>query len=396
MPPTGSVASCYNTAALDKLITRCIQVDPAKRFATTQDLLGELAKLDDKGKPLPVIKRLSRPMKAAMAAGVALLVGGTYHLARGPAIPVEHPPVAVVIADFKNETGDAAFNGTVEPIVKLGLEDAGFISAFDRSAIARTMGVRPPEILDEKAAVELAVKQGVGVVLSGTLTKDGNRFRVAAKAAEAVSGNVIAEEADTASTKDGVLAAVDERRRRRAPGARRQSAPTARNGLRRTPCRPPRSRRCARMSKAWKRCRATSSTKRCGPSPRRPPKTRSSASPTRGMAIASNNLGRQQDAEKYVKEALGLVDGMTERERYRTRGMFYSITSDYQPCVKEYGDLIAKYPGGHGGAEQSCQLPGEASRHEGGGRRDAASREDPAEPDSVSRQPGHLRGLHGR
>ena len=62
------------------------------------------------------------------------------------------------------------------------------------------------------------------------------------------------------------------------------------------------------------------------------------------MAIASSNMGRQQDAEKYVKEAIGLVDGMTERERYRTRGMFYSITNDYQPCVKEYGDLIAKYP----------------------------------------------------
>ena len=33
------------------------------------------------------------------------------------------------------------------------------------------------------------------------------------------------------------------------------------------------------------------------------------------MAIASNNMGRQQDAEKYVKQAIELVDGMTERER---------------------------------------------------------------------------------
>ena len=34
---------------------------------------------------------------------------------------------------------------------------------------------------------------------------------------------------------------------------------------------------------------------------------------------------------------------MTERERYRTRGIFYSATGDYQACVKEYGDLIARY-----------------------------------------------------
>ncbi len=34
---------------------------------------------------------------------------------------------------------------------------------------------------------------------------------------------------------------------------------------------------------------------------------------------------------------------MTERERFSTRGMFYRITGDYQQCVKEYGELIARY-----------------------------------------------------
>ena len=62
-----------------------------------------------------------------------------------------------------------------------------------------------------------------------------------------------------------------------------------------------------------------------------------------GMAIASRNLDRQQDAEKYVKQAIGHLDGMTERERYRTRGLFYYVTSDYQSCVKEYGDLIGRF-----------------------------------------------------
>ena len=34
---------------------------------------------------------------------------------------------------------------------------------------------------------------------------------------------------------------------------------------------------------------------------------------------------------------------MTERERYRTRGLFYMITGDSQQCVKEFGDLVARY-----------------------------------------------------
>ena len=80
----------------------------------------------------------------------------------------------MLIADFQNQTGDSTFDRTLEPVMRLALEGAGFISAFDRSAINRTMGVKPPEVLDEKAAVELAVKQGVGVVVSGAVTKDGN------------------------------------------------------------------------------------------------------------------------------------------------------------------------------------------------------------------------------
>jgi len=61
------------------------------------------------------------------------------------------------------------------------------------------------------------------------------------------------------------------------------------------------------------------------------------------MAIASFNLDRRQDAVRYLKSALEHLDSMTERERYRTRGFYYLITDDYEACVKEYGDLIARY-----------------------------------------------------
>jgi len=61
------------------------------------------------------------------------------------------------------------------------------------------------------------------------------------------------------------------------------------------------------------------------------------------MAITSANVGQQREAEQYIKEAVRHLDGMTERERYRTRGLFYYITGDYQACVKEYSDLVARY-----------------------------------------------------
>ena len=60
-------------------------------------------------------------------------------------------------------------------------------------------------------------------------------------------------------------------------------------------------------------------------------------------ASQSGNLGRSADERKYLELAKEHLDGMTERERYHTRGSFYFATNDYQQCVKEYSDAIAKY-----------------------------------------------------
>jgi len=55
-----------------------------------------------------------------------------------------------------------------------------------------------------------------------------------------------------------------------------------------------------------------------------------------GMAIAAEALGQQQDAEKYIKLALGHLDRMTERERYWTRSSYYLLLGNQEKCVDEY------------------------------------------------------------
>ena len=62
-----------------------------------------------------------------------------------------------------------------------------------------------------------------------------------------------------------------------------------------------------------------------------------------GVAVMSRNLGNQQDAVKYINEALKYLDGMTEREKLSTRAFYYRMTGDYQQCVNEYGQLTARY-----------------------------------------------------
>jgi hypothetical protein len=158
---------------LETLVMRCLEIDRAARFQTTTDLCAALAAIDDAGELIPPPRYLTRRMVATATLLVTALVAVTYYLAYVPPV-VQHDPVSVVIADFDNRTSDPAFDRTLEPMLKLALEGAGFISAYDRSIIGRTLGVRPPETLDERAALEIAVKQGLGVVISGAVERQGD------------------------------------------------------------------------------------------------------------------------------------------------------------------------------------------------------------------------------
>ena len=195
---------------VDRIVTRCLQPDAAARYQNVQELLADLNKLDAQGKPLPKIRQLTKRIVGAAALLVLTLLGGTWWLARTPAPPPEHEPVSVVIADFQNGTGDAAFDRTLEPMLKLALEGAGFITAFDRTLIRRNLGVTPPERLDERGGAGARVKQGLGVVLSGSIDRQGTGYAVSVKATQAVTGDVI-----TTAREQGVRQGAGPQRRDR-------------------------------------------------------------------------------------------------------------------------------------------------------------------------------------
>jgi tetratricopeptide (TPR) repeat protein len=342
-PPALRSVDAEIPEAIERIVVRCVQPDAAARFATSAELVAELDKLDDRGKPLPLVRRLTPRMMAGAAVLVASLLGLTYYAtSRALAPPTQHDPIAVVIADVQNNTNDPAFTRTLEPMLKRALEGAAFISAYDRNAMIRLMGVRPPERLDEVTARELAVKQGLGVVLAGSITSEGNGYGIAIKALQAVTGNEIASVQRRASSKDQVLEVATNlvARVRNALGDETSESDQmfAMTSLSAT------SLDVVRYYVAAQEAATNNKFEDA----RENALKAVALDPKFGigyqlLAVASRNTGRLQDADKYINEALKYVDGMTERERYSVRGFYYRTTGDYQQCVKEYGELIARY-----------------------------------------------------
>ena len=327
-------------ARIRDLLRRCLQKDQQRRLHDIADARIEIEETHT---------ALSAPRRVvglpAVAAGVALalvLVAAAWWYAWRSIPSVPHDPVAVLIADFENRTNDPTFDGTLEPVLRIVLEGASFISAYDRTQIGPRLGVQPPDQLDEPAARQLAVNQGLGVVLSGSLDRQGSGYGLSVRAVQAVTGSVIGSAQGTASDKDGVLTEatrlVTVVREALGDDTSDSAQRFAMETLSATSLEVVRD--YAAAAEAMSDGRFDEALRSFLKATERDPTFGLAYA---GMAISSRNLGRQQDAEQYVKEAVRHLDRMTDRERYRTRGLFFLITSDYQACVEEYGDLVARY-----------------------------------------------------
>ena len=322
------------------LLRRCLHKDQQRRLHDIADARIEI----EEARTALTGPRLVIGLPVA-AAGVALaltILSGAWCYAWRPIPSVQHEPVSVLIADIQNSTNDPTFDRTLEPLLRIVLEGASFISAYDRTQVSRSLGVRPPEKLDERAALELAVKQGVGVVLSGSVSRQGNGYGLSVRAFRAVTGEVIASAEDSASSKDQIVAVAMEL----ATEVRKALGDDTSDLAQRFAMETLSSTSLEAVHDYAMGIEALSDSRH--EDARRSFLRAVERDPNFGVAyaaiaITSVTIGELQDAEKYLNEALRHLDRMTERERYRARGLFYLVTSDYQACVKEYGDLLIRY-----------------------------------------------------
>ena len=330
--------------AVNRIINRCVQPDPAARYQTTAELAEEIARLDDSGKPLPMVRRLTLRMTAAAVTAVLGLLGLTWWLARGPAVPVTHEPVSVLIADFNNLAQDKAFDGALEGALAIALEGAPFITSYSRNdarKIATDLAKRPR--MDEEAARLVAVREGIKVILAGTVSPDRDGYRIVVKGRNA-DGNELWTQQSTARNRAEVLNAVaavasdirsalGDTASRRNRLADSESVTTSSLEALQSYTMAQELYHAGKFEEAVKQFDKSIAQ---------------DATFGRAYAGLANTLfymGRKDDAEKNWNKVLSLMDRMTEREKYRTQGTyFFAVARNYVKAIENYEMLIEQYP----------------------------------------------------
>ncbi|HEY2547199.1 MAG TPA: protein kinase [Candidatus Acidoferrum sp.] len=339
--------------ALNDIVMKALEIEEENRFPSAREMAHQLEiwlgpSAGSSTIFLPAPPRTIPYWKWASVALALLLVGAgiAFWLKNPPKPKVAHAPVSVLVADFTNHTGDPIFDGTLEPMFNVALEGASFVNAFNRGE-ARKLAQKlshPSDKLDEQPARLVAVSQGIGAVVTGELSRRGDEYSLSATALDAVSGNVIAKTEVTAASKDEILLAIpkvvapirkalgdttpESVQLQAAGGAFTTSSLEAVHeyGVAME------QQFAGNMEGAFK---SFSKAVELDPN---------FARAYAGMAGTSGNLGRQQDADKYAKLAMEHVGHMTERERYRIRGVYYIWTGNWQKCVEEYSALMRQYP----------------------------------------------------
>ena len=199
--------------AVDAIVAKCLQLDAAERYATCDELLADLEGLDSEGTPIPAPKRIPRwkVMSAAAVLGV-LLVTATWWIAASMAPPpaTARDPVPVLIVDFDNKSQETVFDGALEQALGIAMEGAPFVTAYPRRDAARLAHeLKLGEKLDEKTGRLVANREGIPVILAGSIEPNRGGYRIAVRAVNPDKPDPpLAEATATASDRSAVLGAV--------------------------------------------------------------------------------------------------------------------------------------------------------------------------------------------
>jgi eukaryotic-like serine/threonine-protein kinase len=118
---------------------------------------------------------------------------------------------SVLLADFVNTTGDPVFDGTLKQALAVQLEQSPYLNIVPDQTIRKAlqfMGRKEDERVTGGVAREICEREHIKAMLAGSITNLGSEYVVALDATNCATGDSLAREQVTATSKEAVLASV--------------------------------------------------------------------------------------------------------------------------------------------------------------------------------------------
>jgi tetratricopeptide (TPR) repeat protein len=334
------------------IVVKCLEIERERRYQSVTETLNDLETFDPSKKAGATVRvktrlrRVSRYRNRTVAIAllaVAVVAGFMLRNRFLPGRSTEHAPMTLLVADFANTTGDSIFSSTLEAMFTTALEEAAFINTYRRDQARALLGrlENGETKLDEPAARKIAVREGINVMVTGSIARAGAGYQISAKAINAVTGETIATKQIRVANAELVLASVG------------SLVAPIRKALGDTT--PESAQLAAAQTYAAHSLEAAHAYALGMENEAKPDEAirhylhAVELDPAFGQAYARLaevhiDLGKQVEADEYYKKAVAVLDGMSEREKYRTLAGYYLSAHDYEQCIEQLGKLVFLYP----------------------------------------------------
>jgi tetratricopeptide (TPR) repeat protein/predicted Ser/Thr protein kinase len=337
------------TPAVDHILKKSLAKDSNERYQTAAELALDIRNIQiEAGLGKRLLFRGWPLIVSGVALVLVLLMGIWWFFIRSPVSkPVAVPaPVSILIADFQNKTGDSVFEGGLEQALSIGLEDASFIDVYRRPRARKLADQLDPSAkgrLDSRLAQLVSRSEGINVVIDGSIEPSGQGYMIKVNAWDSVNSKKLAEVSKKVGSKLEVLNAASKLAAEVQSKLGGTPADSARvlSGETFTATSLEAMNAYARAQELSHQGKQDEAIKEYLRAINLDPNLGRAYG---GLAVIYHSRGEQKKAEEYHAKALSLIDRMSEREKYRTRAVWYLLTRNYQKATEECSALVREFP----------------------------------------------------
>ena len=188
-------------AALETVLRKCLERDPAQRWQSIGELSQALAAVPQGG-------AFRREYLIAAVAVVMLILGLVLLVMQFPSYQKLSDKDVLVLGDFGNATGDAIFDGTLRAALAIQLEQSPFLKIMSDQQVAqdlKAMGRAPDTRMTNVIAHDICVHEGQKVMINGAIVDLGKTFNITVQAVNCKNGATLAREQVQSEGREQVL-----------------------------------------------------------------------------------------------------------------------------------------------------------------------------------------------
>ena len=188
---------------LEKVVNRCLEEDPVRRWQSAPELERELAGVSATG---------SRGSRYSAAASLPADYSYSHRT------PKSADKSVIVLADFTNATGDPDFDSALRHILTVQLENSARLSLLPDARVSQTLGLMGRPLTAKLApdvASEICERTKSAAVVEGSITSLGSKYMLSLRARNCRTGDILnQEQAPVARKKEDVFQALGQMAKR--------------------------------------------------------------------------------------------------------------------------------------------------------------------------------------